>query len=199
MLFTTFTLAVFFAIITPGPGVLTSAGIGANFGFKPGLRFVTGLFIGNNGVYLAVALGIFSVLETLPTLRLILAIASLLYFFYLAMKIAFAGTQVAFINPTNPPGIVNGVLLQFINPKAYAVNAFFLTNFPLFPENPTTEIAIKCLVINLFWIPIHFGWLSLGIWIQRLELSNTKQRLINITMSITMLLVVVLAILANGL
>ena len=42
----TFALAVFLLIITPGPGVLSTAGVGAAYGFQPGLRYVMGLFIG---------------------------------------------------------------------------------------------------------------------------------------------------------
>ena len=52
----TFAAAVFFLIVTPGPGVLTTAGVGSGFGYRPGLAFVTGLCIGNSLVALAVVL-----------------------------------------------------------------------------------------------------------------------------------------------
>jgi len=84
-------------------------------------------------------------------------------------------------------------MLQFVNPKAYAVNAFFLSNFPIMPEAPLTEIAIKFFIANLFWVPIHFLWLSLGVWLQSLELAPKWQRAINIAMALAMLLVVGLA------
>jgi len=193
MIIGTFIAAVFFGLITPGPGVLTTAGIGANFGLQSGLRFVLGLFVGNNAVYLLVAGGMFTLLEAVPTLRFALALASLLYLFYLALKIAFAGSKVAFINPSEPPGFWGGVFLQFINPKAYAVNAFFLSNFPLLDEAPITEVALKFAIITLFWVPIHFLWLGLGVWLQRLELAPNVQRAINIAMALAMLTVVGLA------
>ena len=50
----TFAAAVFFLLITPGPGVLTTAGVGAGYGRAQGLRFLTGLFIGTNLVAIAV-------------------------------------------------------------------------------------------------------------------------------------------------
>ncbi|HEC70944.1 MAG TPA: LysE family translocator, partial [Roseobacter sp.] len=37
-----FALAVFFLIVTPGPGVLSTAGVGAAFGFRAGLAYVVG-------------------------------------------------------------------------------------------------------------------------------------------------------------
>jgi threonine/homoserine/homoserine lactone efflux protein len=59
----TFCLAVLLLLVTPGPGVLSTAGVGAAFGFNAGLRYVTGLFIGTNLVALiVVALAIFSLI-----------------------------------------------------------------------------------------------------------------------------------------
>ena len=193
MVLWTFIAATFFGLITPGPGVLTTAGIGANFGFQAGLRFVLGLFVGNNAVFFIVAAGLFTTLETIPFLRMTRAIASLLFLLYLALKIALAGSKIAFINPTKPPGFWGGLMLQFVNPKAYAVNAFFLSNFPIMPDAPIAEIAVKCLISIIFWVPIHFLWLGMGVWLQKLELAPKWQRLINIIMALAMLLVVGLA------
>ena len=53
----TFALAVFFLIITPGPGVLSVAGVGSSFGSGPGARYIAGLFVGTNLVALAVVSG----------------------------------------------------------------------------------------------------------------------------------------------
>ena len=41
-----FALAVFFLLITPGPGVLSTAGIGAAYGYRAGLAYVGGLMLG---------------------------------------------------------------------------------------------------------------------------------------------------------
>ena len=41
-----FIIAVVFLLITPGPGVLTTAGIGAAYGYRAGLGFVGGLMLG---------------------------------------------------------------------------------------------------------------------------------------------------------
>ena len=45
-----FTVAVFFLLITPGPGVLSVAGVGAAFGPGPGTRYLVGLCVGSNAV-----------------------------------------------------------------------------------------------------------------------------------------------------
>ena len=41
-----FGLAVFLLIITPGPGVLSTAGVGAAFGWHRGLFYIAGLCLG---------------------------------------------------------------------------------------------------------------------------------------------------------
>jgi threonine/homoserine/homoserine lactone efflux protein len=42
----TFAITVFLLIVTPGPGVLSTAGFGAAYGYKKSLRYVFGLFLG---------------------------------------------------------------------------------------------------------------------------------------------------------
>lgn len=190
----TFAAAVFFLIITPGPGVLTTAGVGSSFGWSAGLRFLAGLFLGTNGVAIIVVSGLWAVVVTMPAVRTVLAVASLAYFGWLAAKIAFAGGgRVAFIEAERAPGFVNGVLLQFINPKAYAVNTFLFTDFPFYPESLGIEVALKFLVINLIWVPIHLMWLGAGVTLRRLDLSARVQRAINIGMALSLVTVVLLA------
>ncbi|MGA0924304.1 MAG: LysE family translocator, partial [Lutimaribacter sp.] len=118
----TFALAVILLIITPGPGVLSTAGFGAAYGFRPSLAYVLGLFLGTNMVMLAVISGLAAVVFSVPWLRMVLMGASVAYLLYLAARIGFAGSRIAFIESKSPPGVGAGLLLQAINPKAYAVN-----------------------------------------------------------------------------
>ena len=53
-----FTLAVFLLLITPGPGVLSTAGVGAAFGTRAGIQYVVGLFVGTNIVALSIVSGL---------------------------------------------------------------------------------------------------------------------------------------------
>jgi threonine/homoserine/homoserine lactone efflux protein len=189
----TFALAVILLIITPGPGVLTTAGFGAAYGFRPSLRFVLGLFIGTNLVMLAVISGMAAIVLSLPWLRLVLMAASICYLVYLAARIAFAGSRIAFREATSPPGVMGGVALQAINPKAYVVNTSLITGFGFAPDNLVFEIAVKVLIMNAIWIPIHLAWLWAGTALHELNLSHRTQRGINMAMAAAMLAVVALA------
>lgn len=190
----TFAAAVFFLIVTPGPGVLTTAGVGSGFGWRAGLRFLAGLFVGTNGVALVVVSGLWAIVTAEPAVRTVLAIASLAYFGWLAAKIALAGGgRLAFIEAERSPGFANGLLLQFINPKAYAVNTFLFTDFPFYPANLGLEVALKLVVINAIWIPIHLAWLGAGVTLRRLDLPPRAQRAINVGMALSLIAVVLLA------
>jgi threonine/homoserine/homoserine lactone efflux protein len=191
-----FAAAVFFLIVTPGPGVLSTAGVGSGFGFRAGLAYVGGLFLGNNLVALAVVSGMAAALLALPYLRIVLVYASTAYLLYLAARIALAGSRIAFIEVRRAPGFMNGLALQAINPKAYAVNTAFFSGFAFWPDSLITETVLKLLIINAIWIPIHLAWLATGVTLRRLDLPPRAQRAINMAMALSMLAVVALAALA---
>jgi len=193
----TFAAAVFFLIITPGPGVLSTAGLGAAYGFRPGLRYVTGLFIGTNLVALAVITGVAAVILSVPVIRWVLMAASTAYLLYLAARIAFAGATIAFIEAKAPPALLAGLALQAINPKAYAVNTTLFAGFPFAPDNLVFETTAKLIIVNAIWIPIHLVWLYAGASLHRLDLSETTHRRINYVMAASMLMVVALALISG--
>ena len=193
-----FVAAVFFLLITPGPGVLSTAGVGASFGKQAGYRYVLGLFIGTNLVALAVVTGLASIVLTLPVLRTVLLYASIAYICYLALRIAFAGSNIAFIESQRAPGIGDALLLQAINPKAYVVNTTLFTGFGFADMQLWQETLWKFLLINAIWIPIHLLWLTAGIGLKQLNLSSRAQRTINILMALSLLMVVVLAALMSS-
>jgi threonine/homoserine/homoserine lactone efflux protein len=191
----TFAITVFLLIVTPGPGVLSTAGFGAAYGYKKSLRYVFGLFLGTNLVFLAVATGLIAILLSIPSSRIFLLILSTCYLFFLASKIALAGSNIAFIKAKSPPGILSGVLLQAINPKAYVVNTTLVSGFAFYQSSFAIELVIKFFIMNSIWIPLHLLWLYVGTVLHELNLSIRNQRIINLMMALSMVLVVVISIL----
>ena len=192
----TFSLSVFLLLITPGPGVLSTAGVGAAFGFRAGLRYVTGLCLGQNLVALIVVSGLAAVILATPWARNTLLVLSALYLLTIALRIALAGKRIAFIEAVKIPGIRDALLLQIVNPKAYAVNTTWLSGFALFPESLALETLVKFAVINLIWIPIHLLWLAAGNSVNQLDLAPRTHALINIGMALALTAVVALALLS---
>lgn len=189
-----FALAVLFLIITPGPGVLTTAGIGAAYGYRSGLAFIAGLFVGGHIVMVLVVSGIAAAGLAVPWLRVGLLVLSVGYLIYLAWRIATAGSRIGFINPGKPLGFWNGLALQPINPKAYVVTTTLFSGFVIFPDQLVLEAVVKLLIYNAIWVPLHVGWLWAGVTLHRLDLPHRTQRAINIAMALSMLIVVGLAL-----
>ena len=188
-----FAIAVFLLLVTPGPGVLSLASVGAAFGFRAGIGYLSGLFIGNNLVCFAVISGLATVMLANPVIRTVLFIASAAYLGYLAVRIAFAGAKIAFIQ-VSKPGFLAGMTLQLINPKAYAVHITLFSGFALYPSSFLVEVTLKLFIANAIWIPLHFFWLYAGVTVNRLDLPERTQRVINFIMAICLLAVVGLSI-----
>lgn len=187
-----FTGTVIAMLITPGPGVLTTAGVGSGFGWSAGLRFLIGLFIGTNLATVLVVSGLSAIVLANPILGTALVWASILYFLWLALKIAFAGARVGFIAAQQPPRLMDGIWLQLINPKAYAVNTMLFGGFA-FWDHSLAEYIAKVIIMNIIWVPVHFGWLYAGVRVGQLQLAPSVQRAINIAMAVSLMIVVGLA------
>ena len=119
--------------------------------------------------------------------------ASAGYLGYLALRIALAGARIAFIQ-TDAPGFLAGVTLQFINPKAYAVNTTLFTSFAFYPQNFAVETGLKLVIMNIISLPLHLLWLHAGVKLNSLNLPPRTQRMINMAMAGCLLAVVVLSV-----
>ncbi|WP_172329102.1 LysE family translocator [Mangrovicoccus sp. HB161399] len=193
-----FAAAVFLLIATPGPGVLSCAGVGAAFGFRAGLRYVAGLNLGNNLVIAAVITGLAAVILAAPVVRGVLLAVSACYLAWLALRIAAAGKRLAFGEADRAPGLRDGILLQAVNPKAYVVSTTLFTGFPYAPDSLLFETVTKILIFNAIWLPLHLGWLWAGGVLHRLDLPERAHRRINLAMAAAMIAVVALALFSMG-
>ncbi|MEM9708594.1 MAG: LysE family transporter [Pseudomonadota bacterium] len=188
-----FLFAVLLLLGTPGPGVLSLAGVGAAFGASMGVRYFAGLWLGHNLVSLMVVMGLAAALADLPVLRSVLAGIACLYLLWIATKIALAGREFGFIEKSEAPGFVGGLFLQAVNPKAYAVSTTLFAGFPAIVPNPTVEIVLKFAIFNAVWVLTLGAWLFLGAFLKRLNLSPPAQRRINLALSFSLAVVVLLA------
>ena len=181
--------ALILMIATPGPGVLTTAGIGSGFGWAAGIRFLVGLFIGTNlGAVLTVS-GLSAIVLAEPAVRTVLVWASIGWFGYLAARIALAGAKVGFIAALRPPRLTDGIVLQMINPKVYVVNTLLFGGFGFWGHSPAEYVA-KFVIINVVWVPVHLAWLWAGVRVGALQLRPGVQRAINIAMAVSLVVVV---------
>ena len=189
----TFAIAIFLMIITPGPAVLSLAGTGAGFGWRPGVFYLLGLFIGTNSVMILVITGLKGVLFKIPFVEPVFLIVSLSYLTWIAWRIAFSDNKTTITSIKKEPTFFEAIFLQLINPKAYLVNGILFAGFPIENLNLNEEIIAKVIIINLVWIPVHFFWLWLGIRLRSWGLESGKQKKVNKFMGFSLFVVVILA------
>ena len=189
----TYVIISFLMMVTPGPGVLSLAGVGAGFGWRVGIMYLIGLFLGTNGVALMVVLGFKQFLFEIDGVELTFLFLSLSYLTFLSWRIATSDNKTGFKQSFKSPKLYEGVFLQFVNPKAYVVQGhlFVVLSLGIVPYN--LEIITKFIIVNSIWIPIHFFWLWLGISLKKWSLASNKQVWVNRSMGLALFAVVILS------
>jgi threonine/homoserine/homoserine lactone efflux protein len=183
----TFILAVFVLVATPGPALLSILGIGSAFGFKVGLSYAAGVVVGANIVCLMAVSGLVTLLTAFPTLHLLSKIISGCYLFYLAYRIATSNPELQTTDHIPRIGFLDGIIIQFFNPKAYAVALALFSGFPLYEQSFILESALKFLIINMIWIPAHLAWLYIGLTLNNVKLNPEKKRILNLIFAAMMI------------
>ena len=183
----------FLMMVTPGPGVLSLAGVGAGFGWKVGMMYLIGLFFGTNGVALLVVLGFKQFLFEIEGVELTFLFLSLFYLSFLSWRIATSENKTGFNHSFKAPKLYEGIFLQFVNPKAYVVQGHLFVVLSLGMVSYNVEILTKFIIVNSIWIPIHLFWLWLGISLKRWSLASNKQVWVNRGMGLSLFAVVILS------
>ena len=189
----TYIIISFLMMVTPGPGVLSLAGVGAGFGWKVGMMYLIGLFFGTNGVALLVVLGFKQFLFEIDGVEITFLLLSLSYLSFLSWRIATSDNKTGFKQSFKAPRLYEGIFLQFVNPKAYVVQGHLFVVLSLGLASFNTEIIVKFIIVNSIWIPIHLLWLWLGISLKKWSLGVNKQIWVNRGMGLALFAVVVLS------
>lgn len=104
---------------TPGPNTTLSTAMAANHGLRHSLRFVLAVPVGWTLLLGLCALGVGALITGLPPLRAGIKAVGIGYLLWLAWKLSGSG-QLAQARPTQLQiSFAQGVLLQFINIKAW--------------------------------------------------------------------------------
>ena len=189
----TYIIISFLMMVTPGPGVLSLAGVGAGFGWKVGMMYLIGLFFGTNGVALVVVLGFKQFLFEIDGVEITFLLLSLSYLSFLSWRIATSDNKTGFKQSLKAPRLYEGIFLQFVNPKAYVVQGHLFVVLSLGMASYSNEIIVKFIIVNSIWIPIHLLWLWLGISLKKWSLAVNKQIWVNRGMGLALFAVVILS------
>ena len=168
--------------ITPGPNnVMLTAG-GANFGFRRTLPHMTGICIGVAIQLLATCAGLGALFDRWPALQPTLGWVGAAYLLFLGWRM-LRSQDVQVRDGARPVSLPEGVVFQFLNPKAWvmtltAAAVFLPREFGLVARNAymigiTEGIGIPCLAI----------WALFGSSLKALLAAPRNRRVFNISMA----------------
>lgn len=145
------------ASISPGPVNLVCLSSGTRYPVSHGLVFVTGATLGFIALFIAIGLGLYSLLTVLPVLEEVLRWAGVAFLLYLSVKLAVDNGHLPDGETRKAPGFGTGALMQWLNPKAWLASASGIGAYT--SANDLDQI----LVFASVYLPIC--WLSLACWV----------------------------------
>ncbi|MDJ1156976.1 LysE family transporter [Chelatococcus sp. SYSU_G07232] len=168
---------------SPGPSTISVTAVGAAFGFRRSLGYVSGLVAGTTTVLLGIAAGVVALLQALPQVAPVLVAASAAYILYLAFRIATAPPLAEAGANLSAPSFTGGFLLAVANPKAwFAITAVF-TGTGVVDGAATLDAVVKTAVLTAMIVAIHIAWLLVGTSLARILRSPVGARAVHVALA----------------
>ncbi|TFH87236.1 LysE family translocator [Billgrantia azerbaijanica] len=145
------------ASISPGPVNLVCLSSGTRYPLAKGLVFVTGATLGFVALFLAIGLGLYSLLAVVPGLEEALRWAGVAFLLYLSVRLARDDGRLPEGDSQRAPGFMTGALMQWLNPKAWLASASGIGAYT--SGHDLTQVML----FAALYLPIC--WLSLGSWV----------------------------------
>ncbi len=175
-----FIVAGFALAGSPGPATLSLAATGAAFGRRGALGYVTGLTVGMVLIMVVTATGIAGLLLALPGVRPAVLTIAAAYFLYLSFRIATAPPLADTAAGRRPPTFHAGVVLNLVNPKAYAAVAALFSGFVLVEGRLGLDAAAKIGILIAVIVIVNLVWLTAGAALTRFFRDPRTNRVINV-------------------
>lgn len=156
-----FTTAILL-IGTPGPATLSLAATSASFGIKRSMPFLFGILFGMALVIIGAVAGMASLLTGWPELRFTLQAIGGIYIIYLAYKIISAPIVIDDGENKKLPSLLDGLVLNLVNPKAYSAFLALFSQFLLPAETEFTSFVITGIACFILAFIIDVAWVMFG-------------------------------------
>lgn len=180
---------------SPGPSTMSVTAVGAVYGFRRSLKYACGLIVGTTAVLLVVAVGIVTIVLSIPHATPILVTVSAVYLLYLAFRIATAPPLAGQRAEVAAPVFAGGFLLAIANPKAYLAITAVFAGTSIFVEDRALDAAVKTALLSVMIILIHLCWLSAGASLSRVLQDPISSRVTNVLLAVSLVVVTVFALL----
>lgn len=173
---------------SPGPVTVGVTATITAFGLRRSVPYLLGSITGTVAALGVVAVGLASVLLTLPRLGPALLGLSIAYLVWLAWRIATAPPPTIDEGRTRtPPSWPHGLVLGVANPKAYAALGAVFTSQHLGLPTAVLESVVKSLVLAGLVVVVHLGWAAVGASMAAVLRRPKLARLVNLVLAATLL------------
>jgi threonine/homoserine/homoserine lactone efflux protein len=180
--------------LSPGGATTLATASGAQFGLLRSLPLLAGIAIGLASLMGAAALGLGSLAAIMPRLEIVLRVVGSAYFLWLAWTIARQGAPAGKSrNNAKPIGFAAGLLLLWVNPKAWTMAISAVGSFARLTDSPTALAALLAAIFGGSAALSLTIWCLGGSWIAGVIHAPAAWRAVNI--SLALLLVISIAML----
>jgi threonine/homoserine/homoserine lactone efflux protein len=179
---------------SPGPAIAALVAVGRARGLVGGLPYFLGLQFGLATAAGITAAGLFSLLAAFPSALRLMTIAAAVYLIFLACKIASSPVgKTARASSGAHASPAAGFLLGVTNPKAYLAFASLLASYTLIKGSAQQDSFTKWSLLVAVMIVVDIVWLYVGVFLRGLILSPNSERVLNVTLGLTVLIAAGLA------
>ena len=180
---------------SPGPSTMSATAVGAAYGFRRSLLYACGLILGTTAVLFAVAVGVVTLLLSIPHGAPVLVAVSAAYILYLAFRIATAPPLAGQRDEVAAPAFAGGFLLAVANPKAYLAIAAVFAGTSIMGESGALDAAVKIALLGVMIVIIHMCWLLAGASLSRVLQDATSARIVNVALAVGLVVTTAIALL----
>ncbi|WP_419905303.1 LysE family translocator [Kiloniella sp.] len=169
--------------ISPGPNNVMAMASGTNFGYFRSLPVISGFALGLGSMILSAGLGLGQIFVAFPLVHEVLKYVAVAYLLYLAWRIAGSGGVKETNAEQKPLSFMQGILFQWVNPKAWMVSISAVASFSLPEADPLTQSLLIALVFTLVAFPSVSIWAIVGRIIAKYLQSPKALRIFNISIA----------------
>lgn len=147
---------------TPGPNTTLSTALAANHGLRRSLRFVLAVPVGWVLLLALCALGVGALVTGIPALRWAIKGVGIAYLLWLTFKLSRSGQLAQAQQAQLQVGFGQGVLLQFVNIKAWLLALTIVAGWVAGQSDVTTRMLVVLPVMALYALSSNLLYACIG-------------------------------------
>lgn len=188
---TGYLIFAFVTSITPGPNNYLLFSYGKTYGFKDSYKLMFGIFFGFFILLYASGYGIAELITKSVAIGLALKIISSVWLFYLAFVLSKLSSDIS-VESRAKIGFFQGLLLQFVNPKAWIMAITGAGAFLPHLENIHLSVFLFAITFGLVGVPCMISWILFGDLISKILRSEKANRALGLVLFGLMIMSIVM-------